>query len=728
MRFVIRLILSTLIVVAGLLIAGHSIVLESLRSTVPGATGQPVLSSEFQTTELAVVRSTVAKNTDPPPVPVSHGNHGPAATPARTEPAVPAVLDGIDWRRPAISKIRELESRIPFAMKPEHALAALVLVLFSIAMLFPNCFHGTLATTAFAAVLACGFFVALNDILAPARMERLADERSRRFTLREDVQRSTGLVLLPASAEAAEESTAFKKAADNYLASHKEAKDAIDLLEPGRPAHMRLFDLMSRSDAEAITVLERRLELQCRLLPRPGNTWLGFADPDHLRSGLTGAALSTPESVRSRLAAFTETDDKASKNATALKLLGAMQSAEIERIQSDLVIVIVRRANGPFQFAIAFLFAFGILIFARRVIETLNQRRGMKRVLPRIPHVDPVTGRRNRTGGVITPVMVEIEAGRLEARRHRVGSKCDLAVEMLKATMAAWMSERKTAAAANGLHQETAAARERCAARRATLGFITWSIPSVGITATAFGIGNALLQAGKLLDNTGDSSESLQKFFSELSVTFDVTLFALLGSILLMWVLQRLERLENNTMEHIARAIRTMVVERIVANESAPVEESPPPPPSPPEPVPFTPARRRITVRRRIRRLQSSAGLIWNGKRFRTGRAAAGRWIVQLPARCERLVFRTHAVTSRLLERGLAFASTMRSRMNEERRGLSTALLAFRVSLTAGGGRPGTRENGDQSESAFEPQSAYADQLSEYLRARARVNRTMSAA
>ena len=71
------------------------------------------------------------------------------------------------------------------------------------------------------------------------------------------------------------------------------------------------------------------------------------------------------------------------------------------------------------------------------------------------------------------------------------------------------------------------------------LRYIAWAIPAIGFIGTVRGIGDALSQAHKAV--TGDISGVTEG----LGVAFNSTLIALLLSILLMFLLQQLQRVQE---------------------------------------------------------------------------------------------------------------------------------------------------------------------------------------
>lgn len=111
-------------------------------------------------------------------------------------------------------------------------------------------------------------------------------------------------------------------------------------------------------------------------------------------------------------------------------------------------------------------------------------------------------------------------------------------------------------AVAHGICQSEA---ERLDSELSMLRYIAWAIPAIGFIGTVRGIGNALSQAHKAVG--GDISGVTEG----LGVAFNSTLIALLLSILLMFLLQQLQQLQ----ERLVLDAETYLDQRVIRNLQA---------------------------------------------------------------------------------------------------------------------------------------------------------------
>lgn len=109
---------------------------------------------------------------------------------------------------------------------------------------------------------------------------------------------------------------------------------------------------------------------------------------------------------------------------------------------------------------------------------------------------------------------------------------------------------------AHGVCQSEA---DRLDSELSMLRYIAWAIPAIGFIGTVRGIGDALSQAHKAV--TGDISGVTEG----LGVAFNSTLIALLLSILLMFLLQALQR----TQERLVLDTETYLDQRVIRNMQA---------------------------------------------------------------------------------------------------------------------------------------------------------------
>ncbi|MCP4717007.1 MAG: MotA/TolQ/ExbB proton channel family protein [Deltaproteobacteria bacterium] len=109
----------------------------------------------------------------------------------------------------------------------------------------------------------------------------------------------------------------------------------------------------------------------------------------------------------------------------------------------------------------------------------------------------------------------------------------------LLAALQRFISTRNIQDVSNATHAYCASEGERLDAELAMVRYIAWAIPSIGFIGTVRGIGQALGHAHKAIEgNIFDVTQSL-------GVAFNSTLIALLISIVLMFMLQQLQLLQE---------------------------------------------------------------------------------------------------------------------------------------------------------------------------------------
>lgn len=88
--------------------------------------------------------------------------------------------------------------------------------------------------------------------------------------------------------------------------------------------------------------------------------------------------------------------------------------------------------------------------------------------------------------------------------------------------------------------------QERMEVSYSGIRYLAWAIPSIGFVGTVLGISKSMLQADKIVLETGArQSVVLKAITNDLGVAFDTTLIALLLSILLMMVIHLVQALED---------------------------------------------------------------------------------------------------------------------------------------------------------------------------------------
>jgi biopolymer transport protein ExbB/TolQ len=109
----------------------------------------------------------------------------------------------------------------------------------------------------------------------------------------------------------------------------------------------------------------------------------------------------------------------------------------------------------------------------------------------------------------------------------------------LMAALARFGATRNVQDASTVAHGICQSEAERLDSDLALLRYIAWAIPAIGFIGTVRGIGDALSQAHKAV--TGDISGVTEG----LGVAFNSTLIALILSILLMFLMQQLQRVQE---------------------------------------------------------------------------------------------------------------------------------------------------------------------------------------
>jgi biopolymer transport protein ExbB/TolQ len=126
----------------------------------------------------------------------------------------------------------------------------------------------------------------------------------------------------------------------------------------------------------------------------------------------------------------------------------------------------------------------------------------------------------------------------------------------LLAALARFGATRSVQDASTVAHGVCQSEAERLDSELSMLRYIAWAIPAIGFIGTVRGIGDALSQAHKAV--TGDISGVTEG----LGVAFNSTLIALLLSILLMFLLQQLQQVQ----ERLVLDSETWLDQRVIRN------------------------------------------------------------------------------------------------------------------------------------------------------------------
>jgi biopolymer transport protein ExbB/TolQ len=192
------------------------------------------------------------------------------------------------------------------------------------------------------------------------------------------------------------------------------------------------------------------------------------------------------------------------------------------------------------------LMLWALAILAFRTFEQRAERRVLERDLLRLPD-----------GMKILPEDTREYARQIESLPPEERSR--LLPRALQAALARFAATRNVQDVSTVAHGVCQSEADRLDSELSMLRYIAWAIPAIGFIGTVRGIGDALAQAHKAVG--GDISGVT----AGLGVAFNSTLIALLLSILLMFLLQALQR----TQERLVLDAETYLDQRVIRNMQA---------------------------------------------------------------------------------------------------------------------------------------------------------------
>jgi biopolymer transport protein ExbB/TolQ len=178
------------------------------------------------------------------------------------------------------------------------------------------------------------------------------------------------------------------------------------------------------------------------------------------------------------------------------------------------------------QEAVIILMLWALAILGYKAVAQRHEVRALRAELLRLPE-----------GMKILPEDTREYARQLEALPE--ASRDLLVPRALLAALARFGATRNLQDASTVAHGVCQSEADRLDSDLSMLRYIAWAIPAIGFIGTVRGIGDALSQAHKAV--TGDISGVTEG----LGVAFNSTLIALLVSLLLMFVLHQLQRLQE---------------------------------------------------------------------------------------------------------------------------------------------------------------------------------------
>jgi len=193
------------------------------------------------------------------------------------------------------------------------------------------------------------------------------------------------------------------------------------------------------------------------------------------------------------------------------------------------------------------LMLWAIALISHRALQQRNERRLLEADLMRIPDAVRILPEDTREYSRRLESLPPEERGRLVPRA-------------LIAALARFGATRNVQDVSTVVHGVCESEADRLDSELALLRYIAWAIPAIGFIGTVRGIGDALSQAHKAV--TGDISGVTEG----LGVAFNSTLVALLLSILLMFLLQHLQRVQ----ERLVMDTETYVDQRLIRNMQTP--------------------------------------------------------------------------------------------------------------------------------------------------------------
>jgi len=190
---------------------------------------------------------------------------------------------------------------------------------------------------------------------------------------------------------------------------------------------------------------------------------------------------------------------------------------------------LTRLLLGPEQFACYICFAWALLILMSRYREVSRQRRAFQ--------LDLLN---TQEGARILPEDARSAARRIDQLTARKGPL--ILPNMLRMALNKYAISRSATDVAEVLRLQTDVEQSRMVTSMGTVNYLVWAIPAFGFLGTVRGLGQGMNMAGV-------NDENLQSFLKvatgHLGIAFDCTFVALTLSLVLMYFLHLVQRVEE---------------------------------------------------------------------------------------------------------------------------------------------------------------------------------------
>jgi biopolymer transport protein ExbB/TolQ len=155
----------------------------------------------------------------------------------------------------------------------------------------------------------------------------------------------------------------------------------------------------------------------------------------------------------------------------------------------------------------------------------------------------------------LSPPSIKTVLGELDTMKR------DLAdaplIRVLRSSLRRFLVAGDIHSASEVVESECAALANKNEAENSMVRYLIWAVPSIGFIGTVRGIGEALSRADEAL------AGNISGMTSSLGVAFNSTLVALVISIMLMFLLHQLQRLQDNLIVSVNDYLQQRVLDRL---------------------------------------------------------------------------------------------------------------------------------------------------------------------
>ncbi len=130
-------------------------------------------------------------------------------------------------------------------------------------------------------------------------------------------------------------------------------------------------------------------------------------------------------------------------------------------------------------------------------------------------------------------------------------------IRVLRSSLRRFLVAGDIHSASEVVESECAALANKNEAENSMIRYLIWAVPSIGFIGTVRGIGEALARADEAL------AGNISGMTSSLGVAFNSTLVALVISIILMFLLHQLQRLQDNLIVTVNDYVQQNVLDRL---------------------------------------------------------------------------------------------------------------------------------------------------------------------